>query len=107
MSGKSPRPDFGWTDYRFKINDDFGMLHETTLGKLAGKVDFFTGFLYNTMIVMREKAVGCRGNFSNFWYVCGGCVIFISEGILVRLIAAVSSGGLLWKILRWIFRKVL
>lgn len=31
MSGKSPRPDFGWTDYRFKINDNFGMLHETTL----------------------------------------------------------------------------
>ena len=31
MSGRSPRPDFGRTDYRFKINDNFGMLHETTL----------------------------------------------------------------------------
>lgn len=33
MSGRSPRPDFGRTDYRFKINDNFGMLHETTLEK--------------------------------------------------------------------------
>lgn len=33
MSGRSPRPDFGRTDYRFKINDNFGMLHETTLGQ--------------------------------------------------------------------------
>lgn len=40
MSGKSPRPDFGWTDYRFKINDDFGMLHETTLEKDAIYIAF-------------------------------------------------------------------
>ena len=34
MSGRSPRPDLGRTDYRLKINDDLRMLHETTLGKL-------------------------------------------------------------------------
>ena len=32
MSGRSPRPDLGRADYRFKINDDLRMLHETTLG---------------------------------------------------------------------------
>ena len=32
MSGRSPRPDLGRTDYRLKINDDLRMLHETTLG---------------------------------------------------------------------------
>ena len=31
MSGRSPRPDLGRTDYRLKINDDLRMLHETTL----------------------------------------------------------------------------
>lgn len=39
MSGRSPRPDFGRTDYRFKINDNFGMLHETTLVMLQIKVE--------------------------------------------------------------------
>ena len=39
MSGRSPRPDFGRTDYRFKINDNFGMLHETTLPHTITIVD--------------------------------------------------------------------
>ena len=39
MSGRSPRPDFGRTDYRFKINDNFGMLHETTLSPEEGIID--------------------------------------------------------------------
>lgn len=39
MSGRSPRPDFGRTDYRFKINDNFGMLHETTLFLSEGMVE--------------------------------------------------------------------
>ena len=38
MSGRSPRLDFGRTDYRFKINDNFGMLHETTLGNLVIRI---------------------------------------------------------------------
>lgn len=39
MSGRSPRPDFGRTDYRFKINDNFGMLHETTLEDLSVTIE--------------------------------------------------------------------
>ena len=39
MSGRSPRLDFGRTDYRFKINDNFGMLHETTLPGTVMKLD--------------------------------------------------------------------
>lgn len=47
MSGRSPRPDFGRTDYRFKINDNFGMLHETTL-KFSGIIlDYDCEFYYN------------------------------------------------------------
>lgn len=40
MSGRSPRPDFGRTDYRFKINDNFGMLHETTLVRRRLALEF-------------------------------------------------------------------
>ena len=47
MSGRSPRPDFGRTDYRFKINDNFGMLHETTLYRYSILVDGFFGTDYN------------------------------------------------------------
>lgn len=47
MSGKSPRPDFGWTDYRFKINDNFGMLHETTLKHQESAVDKEKATNYN------------------------------------------------------------
>lgn len=47
MSGRSPRPDFGRTDYRFKINDNFGMLHETTLNKAFFVLDFSKYYHYN------------------------------------------------------------
>lgn len=47
MSGKSPRPDFGWTDYRFKINDDFGMLHETTLRDARMGIAFYGEMCYD------------------------------------------------------------
>lgn len=80
MSGRSPRPDFGRTDYRFKINDNFGMLHETTLGEKPGMVDISAYFLYNTVIVMRRSAVDTGIQISNFWYSCEVCVISMSEG---------------------------
>ena len=47
MSGRSPRPDFGRTDYRFKINDNFGMLHETTLIGDSADVDMREREYYN------------------------------------------------------------
>ena len=47
MSGRSPRPDFGRTDYRFKINDNFGMLHETTLTDTILAVDIHYANYYN------------------------------------------------------------
>lgn len=47
MSGRSPRPDFGRTDYRFKINDNFGTLHETTLYELILFLDLLFIFYYN------------------------------------------------------------
>ena len=46
MSGRSPRPDFGRTDYRFKINDNFGMLHETTLTDRLALVAYFSDLDY-------------------------------------------------------------
>ena len=46
MSGRSPRPDFGRTDYRFKINDNFGMLHETTLMKQPWGLDLEKSVYY-------------------------------------------------------------
>lgn len=46
MSGRSPRPDFGRTDYRFKINDNFGMLHETTLYGVNYLVDDINAMIY-------------------------------------------------------------
>ena len=51
MSGRSPRPDFGRTDYRFKINDNFGMLHETTLIYSIYRIDTNNILCYYTDIV--------------------------------------------------------
>lgn len=51
MSGRSPRPDFGRTDYRFKINDNFGMLHETTLQIRGYGVVFDLGIFYTEHIL--------------------------------------------------------
>ena len=48
MSGRSPRLDFGRTDYRFKINDNFGMLHETTLQYVRITLDKSIVDCYNT-----------------------------------------------------------
>ena len=47
MSGRSPRPDFGRTDYRFKINDNFGMLHETPLYNPCPHLDKQLHICYN------------------------------------------------------------
>ena len=47
MSGRSPRLDFGRTDYRFKINDNFGMLHETTLNRGRTPIDKLSITLYS------------------------------------------------------------
>ena len=41
MSGRSPRPDLGRTDYRLKINDDLRMLHETTLANWQYPLHFY------------------------------------------------------------------
>lgn len=45
-----------------------------------GKVDFWAGFLYNTVIVMRWNAVERELKISNFWYSLEACVISMSEG---------------------------
>lgn len=54
MSGRSPRPDFGRTDYRFKINDNFGMLHETTLEVNRRRVEIFIILVYNRKLRERQ-----------------------------------------------------
>lgn len=46
MSGRSPRPDLGRTDYRLKINDDLRMLHETTLTDRLALVAYFSDLDY-------------------------------------------------------------
>ena len=53
MSGRSPRPDFGRTDYRFKINDNFGMLHETTLNSRSVRIDTIFLSCYNVVKIHR------------------------------------------------------
>lgn len=58
MSGRSPRPDFGRTDYRFKINDNFGMLHETTLSVQGLVLPYRGEKWYNltvTLVLLRVK----------------------------------------------------
>ena len=54
MSGRSPRPDFGRTDYRFKINDNFGMLHETTLAVVVNVLVHLEILHYNIFAHMSQ-----------------------------------------------------
>ena len=62
MSGRSPRPDFGRTDYRFKINDNFGMLHETTLRVRFPVLDKSQETMYTWFCAAGEIAVPCTCN---------------------------------------------